>query len=329
LSHREGIGALAGAPTSDRGAVIYKESIRIRGVPVSFDAVRIQNQTFIISGKVITTAHLTGEEEWLKDVEDPDEVVRALKTTPVRIDIFRFWQRIPEIEAKFSYYKEWRQIAAIPIKDYNHWLTKQISPSARNKVRKTQKFGVTIQETQLNDELVRGIMEIFNQSPVRRGKRFWHYGKDFETVKKEMSLDLQDSIFITAYHENELIGFIKLYITDRYAMITLILDKTAHRDKAPMNGMIAKAVEACAQRKIPHIAYTVWRRGEHGQFQESNGFEKIPVPEYFVPLTLRGVLALRLGLHRGIRGLIPAQTLIWLLALRAKWYSWKYRHKTA
>jgi len=309
--------------------VIYKESIRIRGVPVSFDAVRIQNQTFIISGKVITTAHLTGEEEWLKDVEDPDEVVRALKTTPVRIDIFRFWQRIPEIEAKFSYYKEWRQIAAIPIKDYNHWLTKQISPSARNKVRKTQKFGVTIQETQLNDELVRGIMEIFNQSPVRRGKRFWHYGKDFETVKKEMSLDLQDSIFITAYHENELIGFIKLYITDRYAMITLILDKTAHRDKAPMNGMIAKAVEACAQRKIPHIAYTVWRRGEHGQFQESNGFEKIPVPEYFVPLTLRGVLALRLGLHRGIRGLIPAQTLIWLLALRAKWYSWKYRHKTA
>ncbi len=317
-----------GTVTSDRKNVIHKETVRVRGVPASLGAIRTKDQTFIISGKVITTAHLTGEEEWLKDVEDPDEVVRALKTTSVRIDIFRFWQRIPEIDAKFSYYKEWRQIAAIPIKDYQHWLTKQISPSARNKVRKTQKFGVAIQETQLSDELVRGIMEIFNQSPVRRGKRFWHYGKDFETVKKEMSLDLQDSIFITAYHESKLIGFIKLYLTDRYAMITLILDKTAHRDKAPMNGMIAKAVEVCAGRRIPYLVYTVWRRSEHGQFQESNGFQKIPVPEYFVPLTLRGKLALKLGLHRGIRGLISEKTMIRLLVLRAKWYAWKYRQKT-
>jgi len=71
----------------------------------------------------------------------------------------------------------------------------------------------------------------------------------------------------------------------------------------------------------------VWRRGEHGQFQESNGFKKTPVPEYFVPLSLKGQLALRLGLHRGIRGLIPERMMIWLLALRARWYSLRYPHK--
>lgn len=288
------------------------------------DSVRIKNLTFVITGKLLSTAHFTEKDEWLRDVEDPDEVVRELKSAPAKIDLFRFWQRIPESEAKFRYYKEWRQIAAIPINDYQHWLKKQISPSARNKIKKTQRFGVSIQETKLSNELVQGIMEIFNQSPVRRGKRFWHYGKDSETVKKEMSLDLQDSIFITAYHKNELIGFIKLRLTDRYAIITLILDKTAHRDKAPMNGMIAKAVEVCAERHIPHLVYTVWRRGEHGQFQESNGFEKIPVPEYFVPLTLGGRLALTLGLHRGVRGLIPEKAMIRLLALRANWYFWKY-----
>jgi hypothetical protein len=329
LSQIESIEPATGTLTSGRNSVVHKETIRIKGVPVSLDAVRIKDQTFIISGKLITTAHLSDKDEWLRDVQDPDEVILGLKVAPIKIDLLRFWQRIPDSDAKFYYYKEWQQIAAIPIKDYNDWLTKQISPSARNKVRKSQKFGVAIQETRLSDELVHGIMEIFNQSPVRRGKRFWHYGKDFETVKKEMSLDLQDSIFITAYHENELIGFIKLYLTDRYAMITLILDKTTHRDKAPMNGMIAKAVEVCSQRKIPHIAYTVWRRGEHGQFQESNGFERIPVPEYFVPLTLRGKLALKLGLHRGVRGLVPERAMIWFLALRTKWYSWKYRQKTA
>lgn len=329
LNQVEDVEPLAGSSKSKRNTVIDKGTIRVRGVPLSLDTVRIKNQTFVISGKLITTAHLTEKDEWLMDVQDPDEVIRALKTTPVRIDLLRFWQRIPDTEAKFSYYKEWRQIAAIPINNYQQWLTKQISPSARNKIRKTSKFGVVIQETKLSDELVHGIMGIFNQSPVRRGKRFWHYGKDFETVKKEMSLDLKDSIFITAYHENELIGFIKLYITNRYAMITLILDKTAHRDKAPMNGMIAKAVEICAERKIPYIVYTVWRRGEHGKFQESNGFERIPVPEYFVPLTLKGAMALRLRLHKGLRGLIPERTMVWLLALRANWYSLRYRQRMA
>ena len=306
--------------------MIYQETIRIRGVPVQYDAVRVKNQTFIISGKFAKTAALPrGKEEWLEDIGNPEDVSHALKNAPRKIDLLRFWQRIPETEPKFGYYREWRQVAAIPVSTYDHWLKKQVTRSARNKIRKTEKFGVVIEETKLNDQLVRDIMDIFNQAPVRRGKRFWHYGKNFETVKKEMSLDLAESVFITAYHENELIGFIKLLLADRYAMITLILDKTTHRDKAPMNGMIAKAVEICAARRIPHIVYMMWRRGEHGQFQESNGFERISIPEYFVPLTINGRIALGLGLHKGLRGLIPDRVMGWLLALRARWYSFKYR----
>src|SRR5205823_6611070 len=142
-----------------------------------------------------------------------------------------------------------------------------------------------------------------------------------------MSLDLKESIFVTAHYQEELIGFIKRYLTGRYALITLILDKTTHRDKAPMNGMIAKAVEICAARHIPHIIYMMWRRGEHGQFQESIGFERISIPEYFVPLTINGRIALQLGLHKGLRGLIPDPVMGWLLALRARWYSFKYRQQ--
>jgi len=317
------IGGITGTAEC-HGGFLLKETVRVRGIPKPFDAVRIQSQTFIISGKVVKTAHLSDKDEWLADVLEPDEVIRTLRAIPVKIDLLRFGQRIPDTEPKFEYYKEWRQIAAIPITDYDHWLTKQVTRSARNKIRKTQKFGVLIQESELSDNLVRGIMGIFNQSPVRRGKRFWHYGKRFETVKEEMSLDLKESIFVTAHYQEELIGFIKLYLTDRYAMITLILDKTAHRDKAPMNGMIAKAVEVCARRKVPYIVYTIWRRGEHGQFQESIGFKKMAVPEYFVPLTLKGGIALRFGLHKGVPGLIPEEMMSWLLALRSRWYALRY-----
>jgi hypothetical protein len=308
--------------SSSTDEVIYQETIRWKGVPVRLDAVRAEGRAFIISGRFIKTAAL--KYEWQEDVDDPDRVVRELRACPVRIDFLRFWQRIPETETKYAYHKEWRYVAAIPVTEYKHWLQKQISPKARNKIKKSAKFGVVIEETELTDELVRGIMDIFNQAPVRRGKRFWHYGKDFETVKKEMSLDLNESIFITAYYGKELIGFIKLLFADRYAMLTLILDKIDHRDKAPMNGMIAKAVEICAGRKVPHIVYMMWRRGGHGEFQESNGFERIPIPEYFVPLTFKGAIALRLGLHTGVRGLIPDKVMLRLLALRAKWYATKY-----
>jgi hypothetical protein len=327
LSQVEGIESVAGTLRSNRKALIYNETIRIKGVPVSFDAVQLKDQIFIISGKLLRTAR--PKREWDDDIDNPEEVIRTLKTTPAGVDLLKFWQRIPESEAKFDYYKEWRSIAAIPVKDYENWWGKQISAKTRNMVRKSQKMGVTIEQVEFRDHLIHGIMGIFNESPIRRGKPFWHYRKDFETVKKEMSLDLKTSIFIVAYYGEELIGYTKLLVTDRYAMITMILDKMSHRAKSPMNGMIARAVEVCARRKIPYLVYTVWRRGEHGDFQKRNGFEKIPVPEYFVPLTLRGELALKLGLHKGIRGLIPEKTMIRLLALRAKWYSWKYRPKTA
>jgi hypothetical protein len=308
--------------SSNTARAVYRETILRKGVPIRLAAVRAEDKPFIISGRFLRTAAL--KNEWQEDIEAPQDVIAELRgSPPAKIDLLRFWQRIPESEPKYGYYHEWRDVAAIPVSDYKHWLEKQINPKARNKVRKSAKFGIVIEQTELTDGLVHGIMGIFNQSPVRRGKRFWHYGKDFETVKKEMSLDLSESIFITAYQGKELIGFIKLLLADRYALVTLILDRLDHRDKAPMNGMMAKAVEICAVRKIPYLVYYMWRRGGHAEFQESTGFKRIPVPEYFVPLTFKGAIALRLGLHKGARGLIPPKIMPWLLALRANWYAGK------
>jgi hypothetical protein len=309
--------------SSNTARTLYEETVRLRGVPVRLDAVRAEGKAFLISGHFIRTAAL--KNEWQEDIEKPEQAIQELKGSPTKIDLLRFWQRTPESEPKYPYYHEWREVAAIPVSDYKHWFEKQITRSARNKVRKSAKFGVAIEQSELTDDLVRGIMGIFNQSPVRRGKRFWHYGKDFETVKKEMSFDLNESTFVTAYYKEELIGFIKLLFADRYALLTVILDKLNHRDKAPMNGMIAKAVELCATRKVPYLVYYFWRRAGHRDFQESTGFERMPIPEYFVPLTPKGTIALRLGLHRGVKGVIPERMMPWLLALRAKWYARKAR----
>jgi hypothetical protein len=290
-----------------------------KGMPVTVEAVTVERNTFVVSGRFIKTA--SPKEEWQDDVNDPERVVRTLRAGLARIDLLRFWQRIPETEPKFQYYREWRDVAAIPISTYENWWERQITGKTRNIVRKSQKLGVCISEVEFCDELVRGIMGIFNESPIRRGKPFWHYGKDFATVKSELSADLGEAIFIAAHYNNELIGFSKLLIKDRYAMVTLLLDKKSHRDKSLMNGMIAKAVQLCANREIPYITYTLWRRGDHGRFQERNGFIRIPVPEYFVPITFKGQLAIGLRLHRGIKGLLPEPVTVRLVNLRSWWYS--------
>jgi hypothetical protein len=286
--------------------------------PTTARVVDVDGKTFVVRGRLMKTMSL--QDEWQADVDDPSRVIHAVRASRRRVDLLKFWQRPPDTAPKFSYYHEWVEVAGIPITTYEHWWNQQINTKTRNMVRKPSKLGVVIDEVGLTDAFVAGVTEIFNQSPVRRGKRFWHYGKNQADTRRMLSDQLERSIFIGAFLHDELIGYIKLIRADRLAMITMILDKTAHRDKSPMNAMIAKAVEVCAQRGIPLLTYTVWRRGSHGEFQKRNGFEKIPVPLYYVPLTGQGRIALRLGLHKGVKGALPDSVYEQLLGARKWWY---------
>jgi len=307
--------------------MLKEETVIVKGRRVRFKAVEACGQTFIISGKLLKTATL--KDDWLQDLSRPEEVARVLQSAPVRIDMLKFWQRLPETQARYSYYKEWQPIAAIPVTTFDHWWKTQINDKTRNMVRKAHKMGVTIEQAQFDDDLARGIVSIFNESPVRRGKPFWHYGKDFAAVKRDLSDDLDKSVFIAARFQQELIGYIKLLMADRYAMVTMILDKKAHRDKSPSNGLIAKAVEICAKRDTPFITFTTWQRGDYGRFQKHNGFQPFPVPEYYVPLTMMGRLALCLRLHQGPKAWLPQSLILRLLALRARWYAFRLRQRAA
>ncbi len=303
----------------------YKDNIRMAGEPVSIDGAIINGQPFVIEGGLVKTIEL--KYPWQEDLTDPENVISQLRAANKRVDILKFWQRIPDIEAKYPYYHEWHHPAAIPISTHEKWFKSQLNKNARNKVRRSAKKGLIVHQEQLTDELVHKIMGIYNDSPLRRGKRFWHYGKDFETVKCELLDDSTETTYVTAYVEEELIGFVKVLFYDRYARTTLILDKQSRRDIGCMNSMISKIVEICEDRKIPHFVYSFWRRGNHGQFQRSCGFEKHSVPYYYVPLSIRGKVTLMLNLHHGIRGWIPEKMMIYLLELRAKWYAKKYNTK--
>jgi hypothetical protein len=78
-----------------------------------------------------------------------------------------------------------------------------------------------------------------------------------------------------------------------------MVSKIAHRDKSPQNALLSKAIELCAEKQLQYLLYGQWSAGGLGDFKQHNGCLRIDVPRYYVPLTLKGTLALRWNFHRG------------------------------
>jgi hypothetical protein len=191
-------------------------------------------------------------------------------------------------------------------------------------VRKSQKVGVEVREVTMDDGFVRGMVEIFNEAPVRQGFRFWHYGKDQETVKRQFSRFLHREDVIGAYYQGELIGFAMLGNAGKYGNVGMFLGKMKHRDKAVSNALMGKMVEVCERRRLPYLVYTTWRDTSLVSFKRHCGFEEMKIPRYFVPLTWKGKLALKLGFERYCHGLkdgLPLAIKKPLKKFRAHWYN--------
>jgi hypothetical protein len=280
----------------------------------------VDGKKILIEGEIPRIARL--EEEWYEDVEDPRTLINQLCKSEPRPDILTFWQRLPDTEPKYSYPMELDSIAALPIKSYSLWWEKQI---ARNKIRKAQKNGVVVKPATFDDRFVRGITSIFNETPIRQGRHYLHYGKDFETIKRQFSRFLFREEIFGAYLGEELVGFIMLAYAENYAYLGQIISKIAHRDLAPNNLLLAKAVERCAEKGVPYLVYALWLEDSLGDFKRSNGFQKFDLPRYYVPLTGKGKLALKLGLHRGWKEAVPKPLRKPLKKLRRRWYDLQCR----
>jgi len=283
-----------------------------------------------IKGQLIRIAKLAGDGyEFLKD---PDAAVESLRESRERIDLFTFTRELSKTSPISKYPMEWDNMAVLSVSTFDEWWTKQINDKTRNMIRRAGKKNVTILEIPFDDALVKGISTIYNECPTRQGKPFWHYGKNLDTVRKENGTYLEQSVFIGAYLGSDLIGFAKLVSDDDRGQASLmqILSMIQHRDKAPTNALIAQAVRSCAQRGITNLVYAAFAYGEKQQdslsdFKQHNGFKRIEIPRYYVPLTNLGKLAFRLGWHRGFKGYIPKPVFAQLRNVRSLWASCRFQ----
>jgi hypothetical protein len=138
---------------------------------------------------------------------------------------------------------------------------------------------------------------------------------------------LDRSDFIGAFWEGELIGFIKITSDGKSAGLMHIISMIVHRDKAPTDALMAKAVELCSEKRIAYLHYGLWSKGGFGKFKENHCFECYNVPRYFVPLTAKGKLMLKLGLHRRLAGRLPPGWRERMVAWRNEWNRFRYEQR--
>jgi hypothetical protein len=283
----------------------------------------VDNTEIAVSGRFRRVARLRAE--FYDYLDDPIAFLAALRTSGLRADLFTFLQEPSQRKPMYDFQMEAEEIAALPITSYEHWWKRQLNDKTRNMIRKAQKSGIQIRPAELDDEFVKGILDIYNESPLRQGKPFAHYGKDFETTKMNHISFADRSEFIGAYYGDELVGFAKIVHGRSLSSLMQIISKIGHRNRAPTNALIAKSVEICAERGVPYLHYGVWSKRGLGDFKKHHGFEPLSIPRYTIPLNLKGKIILSARLHRKLSSYVPEQLEDDLVRIRARWNAYRTR----
>jgi hypothetical protein len=281
-----------------------------------------------IQGRLVKIARIDGDKYTFPD--DPEAMLEGLRKCGKRVDVFTFLQKLPETAPRYSYRMELDNLAVLPVSTFDNWWNHQIRSYPRNRARQAEKRGVVLREVPFGDELIKGICGIYNETPVRQGKAFPYYGMTPEQAHKYAGTFLDRSIYIGAFVGDVMIGFIKLVMDEsrNQACLVHILSMVAHKDKAPTNALIAQAVRSCAEHKVPFLVYEHFTYGNKegdslSHFKEVNGFTRVDLPRYYIPLTAIGRTALRYNMHHRLVDRLPESLVSKLRDWRKAWYGRK------
>jgi hypothetical protein len=244
-------------------------------------------------------------QEYEKNIVPTSEFIEKLDG--LGVDVYSFLERkwcCSLSNLPSSWVKTHDNVALLEIKKYDEWWN-TVGKKTRNMVRRAEKSGVKVNVVQPNPKLAEGIWNIYNETPIRQERAFPHFGQSLQSVTDNM-FAAQNSIFIGAFLEEELVGFIQLLRGDNIAIISQVLSLQKHWDKALNNALLAKTVEFCASNSMQWLMYG--RIGNHpslDKFKESNGFNKFSITRYYIPITRKGRVAIHLGLHREFKDAVP------------------------
>ncbi len=302
--------------TFNRRGRYYEVLKNILDTDKDFDYVVVRKKTF---AKIASRHDVM---EYARDVVPTEYFLKKLAERG--IDVFTFIERNCCFNLTagcgLNWVKTKEYVGLLRLGMYKEWWV-SIGKKTRNMVRKAEKCGIVTSEVEASETLAKGIWRIYNETPIRQGRGFSRYGQSLESVSQDV-MRAENSTFVGAFLQDELVGFIQLVHGDKIDIVSQILSMQRHWDKAVNNALLAKSIEGCAERQIPWIMYG--RMGNHPSldvFKESNSFQKYTFTRYFVPLTRRGRIVVRLGLQRDLKDALPS----WLKQPLFPVYNWMSR----
>jgi len=167
-------------------------------------------------------------------------------------------------------------IAVIDIrKGYESYL-KSLSSNGRSKIKRAKKKGVECKLFEWNNHLD-DIYEIHTSSDSRQGKKM---EDEYLTYPKKIDIATTDSfknIYVGAFLENKLVGYIELYIYSNFAMTNRLLGHKKFLNRYVMNALFAYAVEFLEDQNIEYLNYLTMhniKKKTLSQFKKRLGFSE-------------------------------------------------------
>lgn len=285
--------------------------VRVRGRDIRVPAIDLGTAKLVLQGRWLRSARLF-DEELVEDKDFPglEGIRQSIDSSRCGADYlclarpFSASLRLPDDVIRSD-----DNVAILSTRSFDGWWT-GLPQEARKNARLCDKRGVNVRPAPFDEELVAGIKRIYDETPVRQGRRFWHYGADLERVRELNQTYLSRSQFIGAYHDDRLIGFVKYVTVDRVAVLIQIIAMEAHRDKRAIYGLIRTTVQLCESQGLEVLTYGKYDYGVHrdsslSEFKRRCGFGPFAFSRYCIPLTRTGRLACRKGLHLGLAHMLP------------------------
>jgi hypothetical protein len=244
--------------------------------------------------------------EYIFDIDPKKELLAYLRTRGV--DLFTFINRefLRSADEKYPFPKELENYAIMHINSYDDWWNNTIKKRERQSVKKAEKTGLKVKKADINEAFLKGVQKVYNETPFREGRRYSGYGQNLQTIKRKFE-NIGDSDVLGVYLGSELVGILWLTYGDQAAMFRSFVSLLKHRDKCPNNALISEAVRSCAEKGLHFLVYG----NKYGfipsldRFREHQGFRKFPLPRYYVPLTTKGQVAIKLKVHRKLEYSLP------------------------
>jgi hypothetical protein len=294
----------------------YEALRRILDVDKEFETLLLNRKIFF------TTAR--DAKEYEKDITPTEEFLEKLRERGV--DIFTFIERkwCSEMSSSLDWWvKTEDNIGLLKVTSYEEWF-KDLDKKTRNMIRKAEKGGVKTVVAEPNEKFAEGVWKIYNETPIRQNRAFPHYGISLDAVRQGI-FSASNGVFIGAYLQDELVGFAQITQGESTGILTQLLSLQKHFDKAVNNALIAKAVEVCEKKNLGWLIYGRMETAHPSldRFKRNNGFLKFPITRFYIPITNRGKIAVKLGLHRDLKDALPKSLRYRLLPV----YCWASRTK--